>query len=396
MNLVDIIKSRSDIATISNDISKSDKLGMLDMLDVLDINLPVFLTKYFYFNAIRPLHQQYIDKKCQNSNTHDCGSEFSGDIFDEIDEEPYDPGRCSICYRDRVSLIKFCKCKDIMYCYECIMHHIKSSIEKVIHVHIKTYDALGYVNANATFIYNISNLVNPSTGRICDVKMLAYLSKISKIPELSCINCYHINLQYPNVNEVLSHKDILDSLIKMQYYDNESSDSTVLIAHDLMKNPHNYPPLSQVPILEYQNLKIEYHLALLQEPNNSVNPGQYMARYFMSPNTNIGHAPNHPLSSILYKHIIPPSFDIASQLIPNAKYTRRLINKPLQDCGGNIMVSYYLDNLCLDIARQSIAMKVKNGNGNGNGDDNGDRIRFKALEKFKNKWLEQIDRANAI
>lgn len=398
----------------SNNISNS-KLNSADkIISIFDTYLDVLLTKYFYFSAKVPYQQQIYNSIKQNkfstSEKHNCYSDNSygddsyGDIFDEIDSEPYEgeidsnsgskiynAELCRICYRHGTSLIKICECENMHYCMMCI--------RKMIFIGIcNTLDkdkicGSKKCNMNVLNSCNEKLLLNPQTGRVCDIRMLDYIKRIANI---YCSKCGAFKIHYPNANEVIKYGNLLSRLYQINYYQNEYWDPTCNITNDLASKRSRLP--SKVPIIKYNSISFRYYTLIDRLPGDDFDPDNINLIYYIDPECTSGTIHINSNSTAVYfnDHLALPKSDLKSGLVCSSD---RIIKVPLNDVGRNVFTQWHLQELCMDAIKETalrIPVQLSNSNIDGYNNTNSNStelaapIIFGPITKAKIKEWQSI------
>lgn len=317
------------------------------VLDMLELHLDTFLTKYFYFSA-NPAYQP-INTIRDNTRTNEA--DMDDDIFAEVDQElNEDQSYCSICNETGISLSRICNCGDSdMYCFACIRHEILNGI-----ISIFKSGHISRLNKNFKQQHTIAALLDSRTGRLCDIKLLNYIRKHSY---LKCHKCKTCNIKYPNANEAVRHNIVLAALSQANYYQNEHWNCHEAVQEIISGNSSSnvnvigYTP--QIQITEYNNMIFRYYAYLDRPPVDD--PEQATITYYIDPDCKYISAYHRPAAKSVAEYF-------NSQLaisIPQS-YNDRTIKIPLVDEAGHMLVQSQLRQLCLDGIKET-AQRIPHG-----------------------------------
>lgn len=275
------------------------------IISIFDTYLDVLLTKYFYFYAEAPYHQKIYDSnkiaasKISNKYSGDeCLDECLKDdeydsIYDEIDEEPYDNGdRCCLCDDHNISLVNICNCKNMKHCIRCFRKKIFIELCNTF-----DYDSITGIkecNLNIKQACDVNLLLNPHTGKICDIRMIEFIKNIVNI---YCKHCGSFNIKYPNANEAIKYKDLLARLVQVNYYQNEHWDEGSNVVHDLLHDQKQWGLPSNISPMAYNNMSFRYYTLLDRPYDDNHEAEKVKLIYYIDPDCKTGTNLDSPMST---------------------------------------------------------------------------------------------------
>lgn len=354
---------------MSNITSDNESKNINEFLNMFETYLDGFLTKLFYFASIPSVSSE----KLNMANNINQAINKEMDIFEEIDMEPYESNNCCICNDTDCSLIKICNCQSQLYCYNCLKYFIKYNLRK----NISSNTSNLYVLYNQRPAHNIHKIINPKTGRICDIRMYNYIVKYCK---LECKQCQHLDIKYPNINIYQKYIHILSHLTQINYYNKEKWDPSNKISELYLAG--EYP--NNIPVTEFERININYRILMHKQQVPDTLPTANLIKLYYHMDINY-----HNTNTVAQRKIIDfikknlASLDDIYQFSQQNKETLpndiNIIHAPLNDLGQNLYIQYMLE----DIVLMGIKEMIKRSPGLNNNTMLSDSVKKEFKKKIK-------------